>query len=247
MPGDEMATRFQRTPRVSLDNVPGSLPRAEIPDDVDLDDAVQWGIQQLRDFKSGSFTEGCVWRDLYALTGLPRTFYGTKQILSAWKEVSNIHQPSDFSLLPGTARISRLGPEYAWITARYSFETSGSLPSICSGQIGIVPDHESRWKIWHISTVLEHFQEFRSPDKFSDAREDLCNGVGHGVARKASEYTCCVVGAGFAGLCLSARLEALGVDYVTLDKNDRVGDNWRHRYRSATCEKITNRERFALF
>lgn len=33
-----------------------------------------------------------------------------------------------------------------------------------------------------------------------------------------------------SGLVLSARLKALGVDYIAIDKAERIGDNWRKRY-----------------
>ena len=140
--------------------------------------------------------------------------------------------------MPGTAQVTRLGPKYAWIAVRYTFKTSGKTAALCSGQIGIIPDDGSCWKIWHFSTILEQFIGFPSPDKFPEPDEAVCNGAINGTARKASDYACCVIGAGFAGLCLSARLKALGVDYITLDKNAVVGDNWRNRYRSATCESV---------
>jgi cation diffusion facilitator CzcD-associated flavoprotein CzcO len=39
-----------------------------------------------------------------------------------------------------------------------------------------------------------------------------------------------VAGAGQAGLTAAARLKMLGVDTLVVDRNDRVGDNWRKRY-----------------
>lgn len=41
-----------------------------------------------------------------------------------------------------------------------------------------------------------------------------------------------VVGAGQAGLMLTAHLLRLGVDVVITDAHEHVGDNWRHRYES---------------
>lgn len=43
-----------------------------------------------------------------------------------------------------------------------------------------------------------------------------------------------IVGAGQAGLALGARLRALGVPALLIDKHPRVGDQWRSRYRSLT-------------
>ena len=39
-----------------------------------------------------------------------------------------------------------------------------------------------------------------------------------------------VVGAGQGGLTLAARLKQLDVSTLIIDRNDRVGDNWRNRY-----------------
>ncbi len=41
-----------------------------------------------------------------------------------------------------------------------------------------------------------------------------------------------VLGAGHSGLSVAARLQALGLDTLVVEKNPRVGDNWRTRYRS---------------
>jgi len=46
------------------------------------------------------------------------------------------------------------------------------------------------------------------------------------------EPVCLVVGAGQAGLNIAARLQTLGVSCLVVDRNKRIGDNWRHRYRT---------------
>lgn len=43
-----------------------------------------------------------------------------------------------------------------------------------------------------------------------------------------------IVGGGQCGLALAARLGAMGVDALIVDRGERVGDNWRHRYHSLT-------------
>ncbi len=44
------------------------------------------------------------------------------------------------------------------------------------------------------------------------------------------------VGAGHNGLALAARLQALGVKTLIIERNARVGDNWRNRYEVGSCE-----------
>ena len=43
-----------------------------------------------------------------------------------------------------------------------------------------------------------------------------------------------VVGGGQAGLSIAARLTQLGIDTLIVDKNSRIGDNWRNRYHALT-------------
>jgi hypothetical protein len=47
-----------------------------------------------------------------------------------------------------------------------------------------------------------------------------------------NHYGCVIIGGGQAGLSTGGRLQALGVSYVILEKNDEVGDNWKTRYDS---------------
>jgi cation diffusion facilitator CzcD-associated flavoprotein CzcO len=51
---------------------------------------------------------------------------------------------------------------------------------------------------------------------------------------QASErYDCVVAGAGIAGICMAARLQAMGLKYLLIEKHASIGDNWRlGRYES---------------
>ena len=40
------------------------------------------------------------------------------------------------------------------------------------------------------------------------------------------------IGGGQAGLAIAARLGPVGVDTLVVDRNERIGDNWRTRYHS---------------
>ncbi|KAG9632178.1 FAD/NAD(P)-binding domain-containing protein, partial [Aureobasidium melanogenum] len=55
-----------------------------------------------------------------------------------------------------------------------------------------------------------------------------------------SEPTALIIGAGQAGLNLAARLQALGLSTLIVDRQARVGDNWRSRYRTlVTHDPVT--------
>jgi len=47
-----------------------------------------------------------------------------------------------------------------------------------------------------------------------------------------TDPTVLVIGAGHSGLDIAARLGALDVSTLVIDKNERIGDNWRKRYKS---------------
>jgi len=58
--------------------------------------------------------------------------------------------------------------------------------------------------------------------------------------RKASadyadrDPTVLVVGGGQAGLAIAARLKQLKIDTLIVDREPRIGDNWRKRYHALT-------------
>ncbi|KIW38510.1 uncharacterized protein PV06_09466 [Exophiala oligosperma] len=230
-----LGSTSKRTPSVPLDQVPGKLPEVQLPVDVDVEAVASEGVARLATLKQDHLTTGAIWRDLYALTGLPRTLIGRDRLFTAWKDLNPVQRPADFSLIPGSARVMRLSTDIAWVSASFTFSTSGTPETLCSGTIGLIPDSDTKgtWKIWLLTTVLERLKDFTSPDSLPAT---LANGnIYTGDRSGESEpYECVVIGAGFAGLCLSARLHALHVRYITLEKNERVGDNWRQRYESAT-------------
>ncbi len=53
-----------------------------------------------------------------------------------------------------------------------------------------------------------------------------------------------VVGAGQSGLVLGAHLAKLGVETLIVDRNERVGDNWRERYESLELHNPVEMNKF---
>jgi cation diffusion facilitator CzcD-associated flavoprotein CzcO len=45
-----------------------------------------------------------------------------------------------------------------------------------------------------------------------------------------SDPTVLIVGGGHCGLEISARLKYLGINSLIVEKNEKIGDNWRKRY-----------------
>lgn len=94
----------------------------------------------------------------------------------------------------------------------------------------LVPEVENEkgkpWvpKIWVMSTWLLELQDFPQ-------MEELLRGAPKPL-NDASEITTdvLIIGAGNWGLTLASRLKTLGVNFLLVDKNQYIGDNWALRY-----------------
>jgi hypothetical protein len=231
----------------NISRLPGALPRAHIPEDISPTEIAEAAISQLSSLKDDSLAHDAIWRDSFALTGDLRSFYGAPNVASAWNDAQVVLQNSatNFSLLPGSAHVSRQGGQYAWIQAGFRFETMDNtgLRRLCSGGISLVPstatnavaddDGKVEWKIWVLSTVLEDFAGYGNVDTLvpgSFPRPVLPSP--ENAAQTSFYFDAVVVGGGQSGLSVAGRLHALGINYVVVDKYRQVGDSWNTRYES---------------
>ncbi|KAJ6598831.1 hypothetical protein DFH09DRAFT_1243368 [Mycena vulgaris] len=180
------------------------------------------------------FVEGAMWRDILSLTWDFRTFQGPalQQFLTDRLAAA---QMSAFQLKAEYLELKRPYPDIAWIEAMFSFETSVGL---ASGVFRLVPLRDGEWKAHCIFTNLEDLRGF--PEKIGPLRDFAPN---HGkweearhrsAAFETDDPTVLIVGGGQSGLELAARLRCLDVSALVVEKNARVGDNWRNRY-EALC------------
>ena len=144
----------------------------------------------------------------------------------------------------------RPNPKSQWIEARFVFRVPhGDLAMECDGVMRLVPDAETReWRLWLLVTALKNVDGWGDVDNLDPVMTkangaDATHANGHsranGDAHELSmaengrkRIPVAIVGAGFSGLCMAGRLEALGVPYVMLDKVDEIGGNWTCRYPS---------------
>ena len=75
-------------------------------------------------------------------------------------------------------------------------------------------------------TGQSHSRDFRGPN-WLDQRKSAATYQDH-------DPVVLVVGGGHAGLSIAARLTQLGVDTLIVDRESRIGDNWRNRYHALT-------------
>ena len=160
-------TSFRRTPAVPLKDLPGSLPNVSIPDNVDHAGIAEMCLDDLKErLKSGHLQSDAVWRDIHALTGTFRTFYGADCVAAAWMTLSKKLASGRFKLMPNSSSVIRSSQKLGWVQVNFCFTTSGTLPGKCSGSLRVVPSSDDLvpWRIWVVTTVLEEIEGQGNPD-----------------------------------------------------------------------------------
>src|SRR5262245_1193681 len=179
------------------------------------------------------------WRDLLAFTWDLRTLHGRTAITSAFADTLASAGASQFRLEPGKVVVLTDGdPASQSIQAFFLFETRVARGR---GFLRLKSD-AGQWRAWTVLTAMEELKGFE--ERVGPRR---AKGTAHGEHKERMNWLeerrderefggrdpqVVVVGAGQAGLTVAARLTQLGVSTLVVEKNDRVGDNWRSRYRS---------------
>jgi len=190
------------------------------------------------------FHEDCHWRDLLAATWEVKTVSGLRNILALIESFTPNTRPYGFQITQDHAApraVARAGVEV--IEAIFCFETRVGR---CFGVIRLTPptSNTDQLKAWSLLTKLEEIKGFEEqldrnrPSGESYSRDfkgpnwlDLRD---IDVRYEERSPAVVVIGAGQAGLSIAARLRQLNVDTLVLEKNERVGDNWRNRYHTLT-------------
>ena len=190
------------------------------------------------------FHEDCHWRDLLAATWEVKTVSGLRNILALIESFTPDTRPYGFQITQDHAApraVARAGVEV--IEAIFCFETRVGR---CFGVIRLTPptSNTDQLKAWSLLTKLEEIKGFEEqldrnrPSGESYSRDfkgpnwrDLRD---IDVRYEERSPAVVVIGAGQAGLSIAARLRQLNVDTLVLEKNERVGDNWRNRYHTLT-------------
>jgi hypothetical protein len=212
-----------------LDSLPVSLPTSSISPEVDAA-AVSLSFQpKLKALKPEDVVQDGVWRDMFALTGTLRTFYGAESICKAWDETSKKLGISDFELDVHSAQVFRAGL-VCWVQSFFTFETKGPPGTKCHAIVSLVQDGEGEWRIWMLRTILLQLKGQGNVDLLETNPEGSSK-----INAQTDHFDCVVVGGGSAGLSMGGRLQALGLTYVVLDKHLEVGGCWKTRYDSCKC------------
>ena len=177
------------------------------------------------------FSSDAWWRDMLALTWAFRTFHGVAKIRKFLEDTLPATSPTGFKLVD--AKFENPYPDLAWILGQYTFETEHGVNS---GFFRLVPTPDGQWTGFTFYTNLEELKGF--PEKIGPHRNPLPNH-GKWLAQREREKefvdadpTVLIVGGGQSGLDVAARLKHLGVPTLVVEKNERIGDQWRHRYQA---------------
>src|SRR3954453_5860057 len=184
------------------------------------------------------------WRDVLALTWQIKTVNGRYMIPHALQSNARRARPAGFKTdsnrTPARA-VTRAGTRT--IEAIFRFETALGRGS---GVVRLIPDagDADSLKAWTLLTALDEIKGFeeqigRSRPKGQSYSRDFRGPNWLDLRKSAAEYidrdpVVLVVGGGQAGLSIAARLTQLQVDTLIVDREQRIGDNWRNRYHALT-------------
>jgi putative flavoprotein involved in K+ transport len=182
------------------------------------------------------------WRDVLAFSWRLQTASGGTAIEAALAptlahtKAAGFHFSAERSV---PRRVRRAGTDC--IEAIFEFET---VVGRANGVVRLVEETDGAWRAWTLLTTLEELHGYPDgrPPALSDAERFSRDFGGENwldQRRKAAAYAdhdpaVLVVGGGQAGLAVAARLSALGVDTLIVDRHERIGDNWRKRYHALT-------------
>ena len=190
------------------------------------------------------------WRDVLALTWDIRTVSGLDAIVKALRAHVGRARPAGFRTAPqrtAPRQVTRAGTSA--IEAIFQFETADGRGS---GVLRLTPDanHGTALKAWTLLTSLDELsgtaeQAGRSRSADKSYSRDFRGPNWLDLRTAAAEYVdrdpaVLVVGGGQAGLSIAARLTQLQIDTLVVDREARIGDNWRNRYHALVLHNQTH-------
>ena len=193
---------------------------------------------------SNLFFEDSHWRDILALTWKIQTVSEKSKIIE--KLYNNFLEVSakDFQIdqkrtLP--REVIRGGKSVIEVILKFNTKFGE-----CEGVVRLYEDYEEQrtFKAWSLLTALSELND--SNNKKIENYRNTLEGPNWLDNRNKDrlfnnrEPEVIVVGSGQAGLSIASRLKQQDIDTLIVDKNERVGDNWRNRYHSLKLHNQTH-------
>ena len=234
---------------VEVENTLPTLDRlgATVPDDLDAPKAAQEWLTRFSDAVASKDVSVLLttirpdgwWRDLVALTWDIRTFHGAENMKQFLQD--RLIQ-SQFSVNPtvSLAMASKPFPDLCWLVLQFQFETAGGAGVATSY---LVPTSTGEWQAFVVCTELVTVKGTQTT--FGPGRDARMLRGDEWMAERKKEraFEDCnpdvlIIGAGHAGMDAAARLKSMGVTSLIVEKNARVGDQWRRRYDSLRLQDV---------
>jgi cation diffusion facilitator CzcD-associated flavoprotein CzcO len=200
---------------------------------------------------TAQFLDDSHWRDIVAMTWSLRTTSGGGAVALAFIAASDAEGACDFRVT------SEFSPAHATtiagnecIQAFFRFDTE-RVP--CVGVIRLKRDDAGAYKGWTIMTapdarygVLER-KATDCPDVSTNIKALNWQDI-RTVERAYANHDpmVLIVGGGHAGCTSAAELKLRGIDALVVDREKRIGDNWRLRYHSLKLHNRTPINHFPL-
>jgi hypothetical protein len=190
------------------------------------------------------------WRDVLAFTWRITTVEGLDAILRELTANAARVQAARFKIAHHRTpprQVTRAGSNA--IEAIFTFETTDGCGT---GVLRLTPDIADRntLKAWTLFTALDNLrvpenpgvqQRFEGKVYSRDFRGPNWLDVRMAAAQYADrDPAVLVVGGGQAGLSIAAHLGQLGIDTLIVDREPRIGDNWRKRYHALVLHNQTH-------
>ena len=204
----------------------------------------QKNMDESKKILSNLFFEDSHWRDILALTWKIQTVSGKSNVienlLNKIMEVSAKSFQIDQRRTP-PREVIRAGENVIEVILRFKtkFGNCESVVRLCEDQ-----ERKGNFKAWSILTALSDLNS--SNKKNIEQYQNILEGPNWLDKRnedrlyKNREPEVIVIGSGQAGLSIAARLKQQNIDTLIVDKNERVGDNWRNRYHSLKLHNQTH-------
>lgn len=181
------------------------------------------------------------WRDLLAFTWHISTVSGPDSIAETLCARAAETAPQSFRVNYDAAppRMTMRGGKQDVLETVFGFTTAVGR---CSGVLRLTADEQDagRLKAWTVLTTLDEMTGFAETTGTARPTGEAYSRDFKGpnwldrrhiaTAYDDRDPDVLVVGGGQAGLSIAARLTQLGVDTLIVDREERVGDNWRKRY-----------------
>jgi putative flavoprotein involved in K+ transport len=194
---------------------------------------------------SGLFASDSHWRNLFGISWHFATFSGNRTLARELLQRAAEVGASGFRL-----DTTALAPRKATVAGRDVIEAIFSFDTVHGSGVGalrLLPASTGLAAAWTISTALDfdqicaaretrsasesHARDFAAPDWLEQRQES--------AAFEDREPDVLIVGGGHAGISAAVELKRIGVDALVVDREERVGDNWRLRYRGLKLHNKT--------